>query len=177
MILKLKRTPGLYLTGFMGSGKTTIGERLADELGWSFVDMDADIVSSQGTSIADIFDTGGEEAFRSIETECLRKRVRMIQSGRPMVVALGGGAFAQEANIRLLQDNGIAVWLDAPLELIRRRLEGATDRPLARDPERFEQLYNTRREAYSKADYRVEIRNNDPMDAVRQILELPLFTP
>lgn len=175
MILKLKRTPGLYLTGFMGCGKTTIGERLADEWGWSFVDMDADIVKARGTSIADIFDTGGEAAFRELETETLRKRVRMIQSGRPMVVALGGGAFAQEANIQLLQDNGVTVWLDASLELIRQRLEGATDRPLARDPERFEQLYAARRASYAKADYRVEVRNNDPMDAVRQILELPLF--
>lgn len=175
MILKLKRTPGLYLTGFMGCGKSTVGELLADEWGWSFVDMDADIVKAQGTSIADIFDTGGEAAFREIETETLRKRVRMIQSGRPMVVALGGGAFAQEANVQLLQDNGVTVWLDAPLELIRKRLAGATDRPLARDPERFEQLYNARRAAYAKADYRIDVRSDDPMDTVRQILDLPLF--
>lgn len=175
MILKLKRTPGLYLTGFMGSGKTTIGARLADEWGWTFVDMDADIVKAQGTSIADIFDTGGEEAFRAIETECLRKRVRMVQCGRPLVVALGGGAFAQDVNVQMLQDNGVTVWLDCPLELIRKRLEGATDRPLARDPQRFEQLYHARQTAYSKADYRVEVRGDDPMDTVRQILELPLF--
>jgi shikimate kinase len=67
------------------------------------------------------------------------------------------------------------VWLDAPLELIRKRLAGATDRPLARDPERFEQLYNARRAAYAKADYRIEVRSDDPMDTVRQILDLPLF--
>jgi shikimate kinase len=175
MILKLKRTPGLYLTGFMGSGKTTIGERLADELGWGFVDMDEDIVKAQGCSIAEIFDTGGEEAFRALEHEALRKRVRMVQTGRPMVLALGGGAFVQQTNVDLLQDNGVSIWLDCPLPLIHKRLEGSTNRPLARDPERFEALYHTRQAAYGKADHRIEIVNNDPMEAVRRILALPLF--
>ena len=92
MILKLKRTPGIYLVGFMGSGKTTIGRHLADELGWSFADLDADIEAEQGTTIAQIFDTRGEDEFRRIETAAIQKRVRMIEKGRPMVLALGGGA-------------------------------------------------------------------------------------
>ncbi len=175
MILKLKRTPGIYLVGFMGCGKSTVGERLAEELGWNFVDLDDDIVKSQGRSIVDIFDTGGEAAFREIETECLRKRVRAVQSGRPHVLALGGGAFAQDVNYRLLQDNGVTVWLDCPLDLIRARLAGKNDRPLARDPERFESLYEQRLPAYSRADYRVEIASNDPLAAVAKILQFPLF--
>jgi shikimate kinase len=176
MILKLKRTPGIYLVGFMGCGKSTVGERLADELGWNFVDLDDDIVKSQGRSIVDIFDTGGEAAFREIETDCLRKRIRAVQCGRPHVLALGGGAFAQENNYQMLQENGVTVWLDCSLDLIRTRLAGkSADRPLARDPERFESLYEKRLPAYSRADYRVEITNNDPLATVAKILEFPLF--
>src|ERR1700683_3255811 len=74
MLLKLKRTPGLYLVGFMGSGKSAVGRLLADELGWSFADVDDDIEKEQGVSIADIFDTRGEEEFRRLEQEAIRKR-------------------------------------------------------------------------------------------------------
>jgi shikimate kinase len=102
MILKLKRTPGIYLVGFMASGKTTVGRMLADELGWSFADVDQDIEAAQGRAIAEIFDTAGEEDFREIEHAAIRKRVGEVERGKPMVVALGGGAFAQEANHALL---------------------------------------------------------------------------
>src|ERR1035438_1003816 len=95
MILKLKRTPGLYLVGFMASGKTTIGRRLADELGWDFADLDEDIVDAQGASIVELFDSLGEEEFRKTEHAAIRKRVGQIERGRPMVVALGGGTFGR----------------------------------------------------------------------------------
>ncbi len=175
MILKLKRTPGIYLVGFMGSGKSTIGERLADELGWGFVDIDEDIVKAEGRSIVDIFDTGGEPAFREIEYECIRKRVRTIQTGRPMVVALGGGAFAEERNFQLLQENGVSIWLDCSFDLIRERLQHQFDRPLARDPQRFAELFEHRIPFYSRSDYRVMVDGNDPLAVVSRILELPLF--
>src|SRR5947209_16272732 len=81
MILKLKRTPGIYLVGFMGCGKSTVGRALADELGWYFSDLDEDIEQAAGTTIAEIFDTKGEAAFRAMETESLRKRVHTVQSG------------------------------------------------------------------------------------------------
>src|ERR1700681_758150 len=102
MILKLKRTPGIYLVGFMASGKTTIGRMLADELGWSFADLDEDIEAAEGRAIADIFDSDGEEDFRKIERSAIQKRVNEVGHGKPMVVALGGGAFAQESNHALL---------------------------------------------------------------------------
>jgi shikimate kinase len=175
MILKLKRTPGIYIVGFMGCGKTTIGQRLAEELGWNFADIDDDIVKAAGSSIADIFDTGGEREFRAIESECIKKRVRLIQSGRPMVVSVGGGAFAEEVNYQLLKENGVSVWLNCPLSLIKRRLEGTTDRPLARDAERFERLFHERQAAYARADHTIVIANNDPSATVAKILELPLF--
>jgi shikimate kinase len=175
LILKLKRTPGIYLVGFMGSGKTTIGRRLADELGWSFADLDADIEAEVGTTIAQIFDTRGEEEFRRIETTAIQKRVRMIEKGRPMVVALGGGAFAQRGNYELLENNGISVWLDCPFSMVRARVSQESDRPLARDPEKFRELFENRREAYQRADYRIEIQGDDPTPAVESILKLPIF--
>ena len=175
MLLKLKRTPGIYLVGFMGSGKTTVGRLLAHELGWSFSDLDDDIENSEGASVAQIFDTRGEEEFRKIEREAVRKRVDEVQRGKPMVIALGGGAFAQQANQALLTENGVPVWIDCPLERVKARLDGNSDRPLARDPEKFEQLYQDRRAAYSKADYRLEVDSDDPAVIVAAILKLPIF--
>src|SRR5580704_1755028 len=97
MILKLKRTPGIYLVGFMASGKTTIGRLLADELGWSFADLDQDIEAAHGSSIARIFATRGETEFRAVEKEAVRLRVGEVMRGKPMVVALGGGALRPAA--------------------------------------------------------------------------------
>ncbi len=175
MILKLKRTPGLYLVGFMGCGKSVVGARLADRLGWGFCDIDDDIVNWQGVSIAEIFDTRGEDEFRRIETEAIRRRIKLIQAGHPLVVALGGGAFVRPENYDLVENNGVTVWLDCPLSIIRRRLAGTNDRPLARDPHKFELLYYARRDSYARADYRIEISGDDPDLAVDSILKLPLF--
>jgi shikimate kinase len=175
MILKLKRTPGIYVVGFMASGKTTIGHRLADELGWSFVDLDEDIEAAAGTTITEIFDTRGEEEFRRLETEAIQRRVRLIERGRPMVVALGGGAFTQQKNFELLENNGISVWLDCPIETVKERVARASHRPLARDASKFRELYDARRSAYERADYRIEITCDDPGVAVRSILDLPIF--
>lgn len=175
MILKLKRTPGIYLVGFMASGKTTIGRLLAEELGWTFGDLDEDIEAQQGTTISEIFEKRGESEFRSIETAAIRARVKMIEKGRPTVLALGGGAFAQEANLEILENNGISIWLDCPFELVADRSARASHRPLARDSNHFRELYVTRRAAYERADYRVEIAGDDPAPVVRSILSLPIF--
>jgi shikimate kinase len=175
MILKLKRTPGIYLVGFMASGKTTIGRLLAHELGWSFADVDSDIEATQGHSIAEIFDKQGEDEFRRIEQNAVEKRVREVVCGRPMIVALGGGAFTQATNQMLLVENGVTIWLDCPFSRVCGRIEDSTVRPLARDPEKFKRLYEDRRAAYSKADFRIEIESDDPAAAVGEILKLPIF--
>jgi shikimate kinase len=175
MILKLKRTPGIYLVGFMASGKTTIGRLLAHELGWSFADADQDIVEAEGSSIAEIFDTRGEREFRKIEQEAVRKRVAEVLRGRPMVVALGGGAFAQHSTRALLEENGVTIWLDCPFPTVSRRIEDTSHRPLARDPEKFKALFEDRRAPYAKAEYRIEIKSDDPADIVAEILGLPIF--
>ncbi|MBZ5595258.1 MAG: shikimate kinase [Acidobacteriia bacterium] len=176
MILKLKRTPGIYLTGFMASGKTTIGRLLADELGWQFVDLDKEIEAQQGISIAEIFDTRGEQEFRRIETEAIRAHLRLIERGRPAVIAFGGGAFVQPENFTMLENNGITIWLDCPLETVRKRVAQASHRPLARDAQRLDELYRERQAAYARADYRIPIDSDEPSAAVAAILALPLFS-
>jgi shikimate kinase len=175
MILKLKRTPGIYLVGFMGSGKTTIGAKLADELGWHFADLDEDIVRTRQTPISEIFDSHGETGFREIEREALKLRVRAVQSGRPLVLALGGGTFVDPENNRLLAENGVSVWLDCPLNRIRERIGDLSGRPLARDPQRFAELFHARRNEYSRCDYRVAVDTDDAAVVTAAVLELPLF--
>ncbi len=174
MILKLKRTPGVYVVGFMASGKTTLGRMLADHIGWSFADLDEDIERRESQPIPEIFETRGEAEFRRIEHELMRKRVRAIECGRPMVLALGGGAFVQPENFALLENNGVTVWLDCPLQLIENRVKGA-DRPLARDLAQMRSLYASRREGYALADYRVEACSEDPKDNLAAVLALPIF--
>lgn len=175
MLLKLKRTPGLYLVGFMGSGKSAVGRLLADELGWSFADIDEDIEKAQGTSIAEIFDARGEQEFRILEREAIRKRVREVECGKPMVLALGGGAFVDPENRKLLEERGVTIWLDCPFPRICERLEGQTHRPLARDPEKFRQLFDDRRDCYSQAEYRIEADTDDAAAIVAEIVKLPIF--
>ena len=172
MILKLKRTPGIYLVGFMGSGKTTIGRLLAEQLGWQFADLDDDIEDQKAMPITEIFDALGEGEFRRIETAALARRVHDIENGAATVLALGGGAFAQPVNVQLVADRGISAWLDCPAETAWKRVSGASHRPLARDREQFLELYAARRPHYSRADCRIEILSDDPAVAANAILSL-----
>ena len=110
MILRLKRTPGIYLVGFMACGKTTIGRLLAGELGWHFVDIDDDIEARAKTSISAIFDTLGEAEFRKLEAAAIGDRVRLIERGKPTVVALGGGAFGPWRRQRRSPSQAGACW-------------------------------------------------------------------
>jgi shikimate kinase len=175
MNLRLKRTPGLYVVGFMASGKSTIGRHLAGQLGWSFFDTDVEIENAEKTSIASIFGTRGEAEFRRIESLIIGQHVHWIERGRPAVLALGGGAFAQQANRDLLMGNGIVIWLDCPLEVVKHRVSQAWHRPLARDPEKFAELYHARREFYALADLHVAIESDDPAVTVQTILSHPLL--
>jgi shikimate kinase len=116
----------------------------------------------------------GEEYFRQLETEAIRKRLSKVRSGCPTVMALGGGAFLRQENYELLSGHGITVWLDCPLELARKRLEGSTNRPLARDPKKFAELYEARKASYARADYRVAV-SDDAEATVDAIEALPIF--
>lgn len=175
MTLKLKRTPGLYLVGFMGAGKSTVGRALAEQLGWHFSDIDDEIERQQGAKISDIFVTCGESAFRDMETEVIRQHVDTIRAGVPAVIALGGGAFVQPRNWELLENNGVTVWLDCPFDVVCQRLNGDDTRPLAKDSGRLARLFEDRRPLYSRADFRVEVITDDVGTVVEGILRLPIF--
>lgn len=157
----------IYLVGFMGSGKSTVGRRLAEQLGWPFVDLDDDIERAAGRTIADIFSNDGEQAFRDAEHAALRARV----AGPDAVVALGGGAFTFARNRELLHGEGKSVWLDCPFELALRRVEGFGHRPLAKDPVQFRALFEKRVADYSLADVRVPVADDDLDALVRAIVE------
>jgi shikimate kinase len=176
MTLKLKRTPGLYLVGFMATGKTTVGRALADEIGWPFVDIDSEIELLEGKAISKIFSEQGEPAFREIESSVIRTHVKSIETGQPSVMALGGGAFVQPRNWDLLQNNGVTVWLDCPLDTVCKRL-GDCDptRPLAANRTRLAKLFDDRRPLYARADYRVDADTEDTVEILKRILSLPLF--
>jgi shikimate kinase len=175
MNLKLKQTPGIYLVGFMGSGKSTVGRHLAERLGWSFFDIDSEIEEAEQQPIALIFATRGEPEFRRIETEAIRRRTASVELGRPAVVALGGGAFTIESNRKLLENNGVTVWLDCPFEIVARRVAGDAGRPLAQDPVRFAALYQSRMEGYRLAHIHIAIESDDPAATVEAILAHPLL--
>lgn len=159
----------------MATGKSTVGRILASELGWPFSDLDSEIEREQQTTISQIFALHGEAAFRALETEAIRKKVRKIQAGHPYVIALGGGAFLQPDNWELVKNNGITIWLDCPLERINQRLVGDTTRPLAVSPERIAQLMEQRKPFYARANYRVEADCDDVRQITRRILDLPIF--
>ncbi len=175
MNLKLKRTPGIFIVGFMGSGKTTVGRLLAEEIGWRFADLDDDIEHSQRRTVSEIFITSGEEEFRRIEHEAIQNRIRSIRRGTPTVLSLGGGAFTRKENIELLRENGITVWIDVDFDVAKKRVQACERRPLARDPERFERLYYERREFYSKAEFHIPVHVNDSRVALADILKLHLL--
>jgi len=175
MTLKLKRTPGIFLVGFMGSGKSTIGSALAHEVGWHFLDLDVEIERGEGATIAEIFDSRGEEEFRRLESAALERCVRSVQSGRPHIVSLGGGAFLNEDNFQLVSNNGVSIWLDCPLPAIEKRLAATNHRPLARNPERLRELFHLRREGYARAEHRIPIESDDARVAIAQILALSLL--
>ncbi len=175
MTLKLKRTPGLYLLGFMASGKTTIGRAIAHELGWSFADIDSHIEREHRTTIADMFDIHGEPHFRNLESSAIRHYVNRVEAGMPWVIALGGGAITRAQNWELIKNNGVSIWLDCPLEIIRRRLSDDATRPLAKDRAGLTQLFESRRPLYARADFRIEIDSDDVKESCGRILRLPLF--
>jgi shikimate kinase len=157
----------VFLIGFMGAGKTTVGKALACRLGWTFEDLDEIIERSQGVSIASIFAETGEAGFRRLEHAALKE---LLEGKRQdLVVALGGGAFAQPANRRLLEQAGATtVLLQAPLEeLWRRCRQDNKNRPLAgKEAEAgFAKLFAERQAAYDLARFRVQTMNK----AVEQV--------
>jgi shikimate kinase len=159
----------IFLVGFMGAGKTSVGRALSRKLGWRFEDLDHRIQAREGRTIPEIFQQSGEAEFRRREIAALRELLAEAESDR-MVVALGGGAFVEEEVAALLEKAGNAtVFLDAPAEeLWRRCAQDVIDRPLQRKELEFRQLYERRRPRYLRAQVRVDTEGH----GIEQIVDV-----
>jgi shikimate kinase len=142
----------VYLVGFMGAGKSTVARALGRRLGWRVVDVDERIESRERKSVAAIFAQHGEPYFRQLERQVLME----LLPERNVVVATGGGTFAEADNRALMLADGATAWLDIPLALVLRRVPTDGRRPLASDRERMEQLFVTRQLTYAMAHVRIE---------------------
>jgi shikimate kinase len=142
----------------MGSGKTTIGTLLARHLAWRFVDLDDRIEEAAGLRIPEIFERLGEAAFRQIEADQLRTALgRALEHKEAVVLALGGGTYAQAGAPEFLRAAGVPViWLDASPDVLLARCITMSGRPLFRDEPSFRALYAQRLPSYQQADHRVE---------------------
>jgi shikimate kinase len=135
----------------MASGKTTVGRALSARLGWRFEDIDDLVERRERMTVADIFARHGEPYFRAAERDMLK----LIQPLRHVVVATGGGTFADPDNRAAIQVDGVSVWLDLPLSDLVQRLPIDGRRPLAADRAQLERLYQARTEAYRQATLRI----------------------
>ena len=167
-----QRVRVIFLVGFMGSGKTSVGRSLSRRLGWRFEDLDEHIQKREGRSIAQIFRESGEKEFRQAEHAALRDLLQQLKSTEA-VVALGGGAFAQPENHVLANAPGsTTVFLDAGLDELWRRCQDSEERPLRGDEQHFRHLYQTRLPHYRKASIRVETGGKDVESSAEEIVTI-----
>ena len=162
----------VYLIGFMGAGKTTIGRELASRLDIPFFDLDELIESSENMSVKEIFAAQGEPYFRKRERDLLRATKHLERA----VIATGGGTFTFEENIQFIKSEGLSVYLSAPYAVLRTRVgDKAAERPLFRDDVSAHELYASRIRFYRMSDLTIEIREEEtPAEIVeRLLLELP----
>ena len=151
----------IYLTGFMGSGKSHVGQALAELIQFPFVDLDAVIEQAEQQAISNIFETRGEDAFRRLEQEHLQRTIRQTD----VVVATGGGTVCFYDNLRWIKQYGMLIYLDAPVAILTERLKSETQhRPLLAKlssdelPIYIEEKLRNRRAFYEQADVIYELR-------------------
>lgn len=161
----------------MGSGKTTVGTLLARQLAWRFVDLDDRIEEAAGLRIPEIFERRGEPAFRQIEADQLRAALgRALELKESIVLALGGGTYAQPGAPEFLRTSGIpVVWLNPSVDVLLARCMTMTGRPLFRDEATFRALHAQRLPSYQQADHRVD-STGEPAAVVAEILRLGIVS-
>jgi len=156
----------IYLIGFMGAGKTTVGRRVAKKLGWKFIDLDAEIERREGRPIAEIFRQDGEPHFRYIERLCLKD----LSSSRKSVIALGGGTFTDPENRNLAEKTGLTVWLKVSFSKLVQRVRIDGTRPKFVDSSQAEQLYESREPLYALAKVHISTDDGTPESAADEII-------
>ncbi len=162
-------SPSIVLVGLMGAGKSCIGRRLADAIGWTFIDADSEIEKAAGCSIADIFERHGEEAFRDGEKRVIE---RLLNEG-PSVIATGGGAFMNPETRAAIRQAGVSVWLRADLEVLLQRTGRRDHRPLLKkgDPkEILSRLIAERYPVYAEADIVIDSVDRPAEETTSQVL-------
>jgi len=159
----------VVLVGLMGVGKSTVGRRLAKRLGLPFVDSDSEIEEAVGLPWGELFERYGEEDYRDGE----RRLVARLIDGQVRVIATGGGVFVDPNTRRLLNEQGITVWLDAPVDVLAERTSRRDTRPLLKngDPKgTLKRLAEIEREAYAEAHIHVKSGEGPHKDVVEAII-------
>jgi shikimate kinase len=162
----------IFLTGFMGAGKTTVGRLLGALLGLQFVDLDDEIERRAESTIREIVEANGEPWFRRLELEALQS----ILGRGEAVIATGGGTMTSELGARLIRDEGLSVWLNPAFSTIVERIGtlGKTDRPLFREEAQVLALYRERLPAYRKSDLIVDVGPDEAPEQVAARIALLL---
>ncbi len=167
----MKLKDSISLIGFMGSGKTTIGEILAEKTGYLFIDLDRIIELSEGKTINEVFACSGEEHFREIESKIIRK----VYSNSRCVFACGGGVILRGENMKMIRRNSNVVYLEISSQEALNRLEGTSDRPLLQSHDKLKKvtgLLEKRSSLYEKyADLIIHNEENSAESAVNEILK------
>jgi len=164
--------PVVALTGFMGSGKTSVGAAAAALLDWSFIDLDSEVERALGVSIPEVFLQKGEEAFRRAELETLRSVLLDGRSSRGVLLALGGGTLIDPEAARVVKDAGFVIYLRVDPATAWRRV-AESDRPLATDETSFEALFARRAGVYENAaDATVTVEQKSVRKLAREIAVL-----
>lgn len=159
----MKNAKNIYLCGFMGCGKSTVGKALAELLCMDFADMDKYIEKRAKQKISDIFQTCGESYFRKLETEAAKE----LSSKSGLIVATGGGAALSNENVAYFKSSGVIVLIDVPLGIIKKRLAGDKTRPLLQRPDKenaLRSLYNARLSRYREV-CDIAVENTDDKSA------------
>lgn len=161
----------IVLVGFMGTGKTSVGKKLAKELKMDFLEMDEAIEKEAGMKISEIFARFGEEAFRKKERELVRKLAELDN----LVISTGGGVILNQKNVKDLKKNGVLICLSATPSVIYDRIKDEVHRPLlnCKDPQkRIEELLEYRAPFYARADHAINASNLTIDEVVEEIVKI-----
>ncbi len=156
----------VYLIGFMGAGKTTIGRQLATKLGWKFIDLDREIEQRERRPVTEIFRESGEPYFRSLEQQHLKE----LSSSKRAVIALGGGAYVDPVNRAVADDSGLTVWLKVSFNKLADRVKMDGTRPKFENRDEAERLYKTREPYYALAKLHISTDEGTPDTVADEII-------